>query len=61
MFMAFIPSVQLDHASIEEKDKTHLYTQLGMYTAAMHRIEGASFGWPQADGAIRGSEHWSEV
>lgn len=61
MFMAFIPSVQLDHASIEEKDKNHLYTQLGMYTAAMHRIEGASFGWPQADGTIRGSEHWSEV
>jgi aminoglycoside phosphotransferase (APT) family kinase protein len=61
MFMAFIPSVQLDHASIEEKDKNHLYTQLGMYTAKMHRIEGASFGWPQADGTIRGSEHWSEV
>ncbi|MEK3828221.1 MULTISPECIES: phosphotransferase family protein [Paenibacillus] len=61
MFMAFIPSVQLDHASIEEKDKNHLYTQLGMYTATMHRIEGALFGWPQADGTIRGSDHWSEV
>lgn len=61
MFMAFIPSVQLDHASIEENDKTHLYTQLGKYTAAMHRIKGVSFGWPQADGTIRGSEHWSEV
>lgn len=61
MFMAFIPSVQLDHASIEEMDKNHLYTQLGMYTAKMHRIEGASFGWPQADGTIRGSDHWSEV
>ncbi|MDM5278525.1 aminoglycoside phosphotransferase family protein [Paenibacillus silvae] len=61
MFMAFIPSLQLDHSSIAEEDKEHLYTQLGMYTAAMHQIEGASFGWPQADGTIRGSNRWSEV
>ncbi len=61
MFMAFIPSVQLDHSFIAQGDKEHLYTQLGMYTAAMHQIEGASFGWPQADGTIRGSNRWSEV
>ncbi|MGQ8871671.1 phosphotransferase [Paenibacillus sp. TSA_86.1] len=61
MFMTFIPSVQLDHSSIGAVDKEQLYTQLGTYTAAMHRIEGSSFGWPQADGSIRGSKHWSEV
>lgn len=61
MFMVFIPSKQLDHSSISETDKERLYHQLGAYTAFMHQIKGASFGWPQGDGSIKGSEHWSEV
>ena len=61
MFMTFIPSVQLDHAAVNKLDKQRLYKQLGAYTAAMHQIRGASFGWPQADGSIRGSGQWSEV
>jgi aminoglycoside phosphotransferase (APT) family kinase protein len=61
MFMEFISSKQLDHPSILEADKERLYHQLGVYTAAMHQIEGASFGWPQGDGTITGSDHWSEV
>ncbi|WP_339260342.1 phosphotransferase [Paenibacillus sp. FSL R5-0713] len=61
MFMTFIPSKQLDHASISGMDKERLYHQLGAYTAIMHQIEGASFGWPQGDGAIKGSNQWSEV
>jgi aminoglycoside phosphotransferase (APT) family kinase protein len=61
MFMEFIPSKQLDHSSILETDKERLYQQLGAYTAIMHQIEGASFGWPQGDGTIRGSDQWSEV
>ncbi|WP_440118747.1 phosphotransferase family protein [Paenibacillus sp. QZ-Y1] len=61
MFMEFIPSKQLDHSSISEAEKERLYHQLGVYTAVMHQIQGASFGWPQGDGMIKGSEHWSEV
>ncbi|WP_339169526.1 aminoglycoside phosphotransferase family protein [Paenibacillus sp. FSL R5-0341] len=61
MFMAFFPSKQLDHSSISETDKERLYHQLGVYTAIMHQIEGASFGWPQGDGSIKGSDQWSEV
>ncbi|WP_340401445.1 aminoglycoside phosphotransferase family protein [Paenibacillus sp. FSL H8-0079] len=61
MFMEFIPSKQLDHSSISETDKERLYHQLGAYTAIMHQIEGASFGWPQGDGSIKGSDQWSEV
>ncbi|WP_145319130.1 phosphotransferase family protein [Paenibacillus xylanexedens] len=61
MFMEFIPSKQLDHSSISETDKERLYQQLGVYTAIMHQIEGTSFGWPQGDGTIKGSDHWSEV
>ncbi|MCW3792292.1 aminoglycoside phosphotransferase family protein [Paenibacillus sp. LS1] len=61
MFMEFIPSKQLDHISISETDKERLYHQLGAYTATMHQIEGASFGWPQGDGSIKGSDQWSEV
>lgn len=52
MFMEFIPSKQLDHPSISESDKERLYHQLGAYTAVMHQIEGASFGWPQGDGTM---------
>ncbi|ETT51011.1 phosphotransferase family protein [Paenibacillus sp. FSL H7-689] len=61
MFMEFIPSKQLDHESISDIDKERLYHQLGAYTAIMHQIEGASFGWPQGDGSIKGSDQWSEV
>ncbi|MDN8589779.1 hypothetical protein B2I21_12650 [Chryseobacterium mucoviscidosis] len=61
MFMEFIPSKQLDHPSISVADKERLYHQLGVYTAAIHRIEGTAFGWPQGDGTIKGSDHWSEV
>ncbi|MBY0118534.1 aminoglycoside phosphotransferase family protein [Paenibacillus sp. FSL H8-0317] len=61
MFMAFIPSKQLDHVSISDIDKERLYHQLGVYTAIMHQIEGTSFGWPQGDGTIKGSDQWSEV
>ncbi|QOS78249.1 aminoglycoside phosphotransferase family protein [Paenibacillus sp. JNUCC31] len=61
MFMEFIPSKQLDHPSISEADKERLYHQLGAYTAVMHQIEGTSFGWPQGDGTIKGSNQWSEV
>ncbi|MEK4273370.1 phosphotransferase family protein [Paenibacillus sp. FSL R7-0026] len=61
MFMEFIPSKQLDHESISGIDKERLYDQLGAYTAIMHQIEGASFGWPQGDGSIKGSDQWSEV
>ncbi|MBT2283274.1 aminoglycoside phosphotransferase family protein [Paenibacillus polymyxa] len=61
MFMEFIPSKQLDHVSISKEDKKRLYHQLGAYTAIMHQIEGASFGWPQGDGTIKGSDQWSEV
>ncbi|SEN21458.1 aminoglycoside phosphotransferase family protein [Paenibacillus sp. OK076] len=61
MFMEFIPSKQLDHSSISEADKERLYHQLGAYTAVMHQIEGELFGWPQGDGTIKGSDHWSEV
>ncbi|WP_405143932.1 aminoglycoside phosphotransferase family protein [Paenibacillus sp. FSL H7-0942] len=61
MFMEFIPSKQLDHASISDINKERLYHQLGAYTAIMHQIEGASFGWPQGDGSIKGSDQWSEV
>lgn len=61
MFMEFIPSKQLDHASISDIDKERLYHQLGAYTAIMHQVEGASFGWPQVDGSIKGSDQWSEV
>lgn len=61
MFMAFIPSVQLDHPSFSAEQKESLYRQLGAYTAAMHRIQGSSFGWPQKDGTIRGSGRWSDV
>ncbi|OMF17155.1 hypothetical protein BK131_04065 [Paenibacillus amylolyticus] len=61
MFMAFFPSKQLDHSSISETDKERLYHQLGVYTAIMHQIEGASFGWPQGDCSIKGSDQWSEV
>ncbi|WP_458461121.1 phosphotransferase family protein [Paenibacillus sp.] len=61
MFMEFIPSKQLNHSSISETDKERLYHQLGAYTAIMHQIEGASFGWPQGDGTIKGSDQWSEV
>ncbi|MFS0869818.1 phosphotransferase [Paenibacillus xylanilyticus] len=61
MFMEFIPSRQLDHSSISLSEKEKLYRQLGEYTAAMHRIEGISFGWPQGDGTMKGSDRWSEV
>ncbi|MEK4360953.1 aminoglycoside phosphotransferase family protein [Paenibacillus sp. FSL M8-0212] len=61
MFMEFIPSKQLDHASISDREKERLYHQLGAYTAIMHQIQGASFGWPQGDGTIKGSDQWSEV
>ncbi|PQP80091.1 hypothetical protein C0Q44_29110 [Paenibacillus sp. PCH8] len=61
MFMEFIPSKQLDDPSISEEEKKRLYHQLGTNTAIMHQIEGAKFGWPQSDGTIKGSEHWSEV
>lgn len=61
MFMDFIPSKQLDHSTISDIDKERLYHQLGAYTAIMHQIEGASFGWPQGNGTIKGSDQWSEV
>ncbi|MEC0127958.1 phosphotransferase family protein [Paenibacillus pabuli] len=61
MFMEFIPSKQLDHPSISGTEKERLYHQLGAYTAVMHQIEGESFGWPQGDGTIKGSDHWSGV
>ncbi|WP_419891952.1 phosphotransferase family protein [Paenibacillus xylanexedens] len=61
MFMEFIPSKQLDHSTISDIDKERLYHQLGAYTAIMHQIEGASFGWPQGNGTIKGSDQWSEV
>lgn len=61
MFMEFIPSRQLNDSSLLAKEKEQLYRQLGSYTATMHTIEADSFGWPQADGTIKGSTIWSEV
>lgn len=61
MFMHFIPSRQLNDPSLLAKEKEKLYRQLGAYTATMHTIEADTFGWPQADGTIKGSTRWSEV
>nr|WP_154893641.1 aminoglycoside phosphotransferase family protein [Paenibacillus xylanexedens] len=61
MFMEFIPSKQLNHPSISLPEKDKLYRELGKYTAAMHQIQGESFGWPQGGGTIQGSDRWSEV
>jgi len=48
-------------ATVLATAKPVLLREMGEYTARIHAITGDRFGWPTANGAIRGSNRWSEV
>lgn len=61
MFVKFINSVRLNDASIPLSAQPALQRELGRYTAMIHGITGSKFGWPEADGGIRGDKSWASV
>ena len=61
MFVKFIDSVRLNDPSIPQSAKPGLQRELGRYTSMIHGITGTRFGWPEADGGIRGDESWASV
>jgi len=61
IFVEYVDSVPMSDATVPTAAKPALQRELGVYTARIHGIAGARFGWPMADGSIRGSERWSEV
>lgn len=61
MFVKFIKSVRLNDASIPQSAQPGLQRELGRYTAMIHGITGSKFGWPEADGGIRGDESWASI
>ncbi|MHB1456782.1 MAG: phosphotransferase family protein [Armatimonadota bacterium] len=61
MFVKFINSVRLNDPSIPQSAQPQLQKELGRYTAMIHGITGSQFGWPEADGGIRGDTSWASV
>jgi aminoglycoside phosphotransferase (APT) family kinase protein len=51
----------VDHAKLPPDSKSDMHVQLGKLTRALHTIQHTKFGWPMADGSVRGSNRWSDV
>lgn len=54
----YIDAVPMNDPSVPEAAKPALRRELGQYTRRIHDVHGARFGWPQANGDIRGAERW---
>ena len=61
LVIKFIDAVSMNHASVPADARPPLRRQLGAYMARLHAQTDAQFGWPLADGSIRGSARWSDV
>ena len=59
--MEFIEAKTMNTVEIPAKDRPPLGRQLGAYTRKIHSVRGDRFGWPTADGGIRGGNSWEEV
>jgi len=61
MLITFIESIQLNDPTITLEEYNKLQEELGGYLRQMHDISSETFGFPQADGSVKGSSSWSEV
>jgi aminoglycoside phosphotransferase (APT) family kinase protein len=56
-----IDGVPMNHPSVPADAKPDLRRELGAYTRRIHSVGAERFGWPLADGSIRGSPRWDEM
>ncbi|WP_232510186.1 phosphotransferase family protein [Paenibacillus crassostreae] len=61
MLISFIESIQLNDPSITSEEYKELQVELGKYLRQMHDISADTFGFPQADGSVKGSTSWGKV
>lgn len=51
----------VEHANLPPALRSDVLVQLGKMTRDLHTIHHSRFGWPKADGSVRGSSRWSDV